>query len=32
VFILLLPAAFVALAGYGVVRAIETVEHVFGRH
>ena len=31
-FILLLPAALVALAGYGVVRAIETVERVFSRH
>jgi hypothetical protein len=30
-FILLLPAAAAALAGYGVVRVIETVEHVF-RH
>jgi hypothetical protein len=30
-FILLLPAAAAALAGYGVVRAIEEVEHVFRR-
>ena len=30
-FIFLLPAAALAYAGYGLVRAIETVEHAFKR-
>jgi hypothetical protein len=30
-FIFLLPAAALGYAGYGLVRAIETVEHVFKR-